>query len=133
MNFIANLQTAEKVMPAVRPLDHPAVSFLPSSSCRGGNAAMGDVGDVTSPLCREADVVVVVTLISAQMLLDVSRRGPGDDERIQRRPETHLIVDVGSREFYPKRVFDSNPAVLAVSPFAMERQLYSLATHGATS
>ncbi len=64
---------------------------------------MGDVGDVTSPLCREADVVVVVTLISAQMLLDVSRRGPGDDERIQRRPETHLIVDVGSREFYPKR------------------------------
>ena len=32
-----------------------------------------------------------------------------------------------------KQVFDSSPAILAVSPFAMERQLYSLATHGATS
>src|SRR5208282_2621095 len=31
------------------------------------------------------------------------------------------------------QVFDSNPAVLAVSPFAIERQLYSPATHGATS
>ena len=34
---------------------------------------------------------------------------------------------------YFKQVFDSSPAILAVSPFAMERQLYSLATHGATS
>jgi hypothetical protein len=32
-----------------------------------------------------------------------------------------------------KQVFDSSPAILAVSPFAMERQLYSLASHGATS
>ena len=32
-----------------------------------------------------------------------------------------------------KQVFDSSPAILAVSPFAMERQLYSLAAHGATS
>jgi len=32
-----------------------------------------------------------------------------------------------------KQVFDSSPAILAVSAFAMERQLYSLATHGATS
>ena len=31
------------------------------------------------------------------------------------------------------QVFYSSPAVLAVSPFAMERQLYVLATHGATS
>jgi hypothetical protein len=30
-------------------------------------------------------------------------------------------------------VFYSSPAVFAVSPFAMERQLYSLPTHGATS
>ena len=36
-------------------------------------------------------------------------------------------------EDLPKQVFDSSPAILAVSPFAMERQLYSLATHGATS
>ena len=32
-----------------------------------------------------------------------------------------------------KQVFNSSPAILAVSPFAMERQLYSLATHGAMS
>jgi hypothetical protein len=32
-----------------------------------------------------------------------------------------------------KLVFYSSPAVFAVSPFAMERQLYSLPTHGATS
>jgi hypothetical protein len=64
---------------------------------------MGDMGDVTSPLRRESDVVIVITLIGAQMLLNVFRRGPGDDERIQRRPETHLIMDVGSREFYPER------------------------------
>ncbi len=61
---------------------------------------MGDVGDVTSPLCRESDVVIVITLIGAQMLLDVSRRGPGDDERVKRRAETLLVMDVGSRERY---------------------------------
>jgi hypothetical protein len=33
---------------------------------------------------------------------------------------------------FPMRVFDITPAVLAVSPFAMERQLYVLASHGAT-
>ena len=90
-------------MPTVRPLDHPAVSFLPSLPCGGGHAAIGDVGDVTSPLCRESDVVKVITLIGAQMLLDVPRRRPGDDQRVQRRSETLLIMDVGSRECYPKR------------------------------
>ena len=64
---------------------------------------MGNMGDVTSPLRRESDVVIVIRLIGAQMLLDVSRRGPGDDERVQGRPETHLIMDVGSRQSYPKR------------------------------
>ena len=103
MNFIANLQAAEKVMPTVRPLDHPAVSFLPSPPRGGGDAAIGNVGDVTSPLCRELDVRKVITLIAAQMLLDVRRRGPGDDERVQRRPKTLLIMDVGSRKSYPKR------------------------------
>ena len=44
----------------------------------------------------------------------------------------------GDRPLPPDRdalwqVFYSSPAVLAVSPFAMERQLYVLATHGATS
>ena len=90
-------------MPTVRPLDHPAVSFLPSPPRGGGDAAIGNVGDVTSPLCRESDVLKVITLIAAQMLLDVRRRGPGDDERVQRRPKTLLIMDVGSRECYPKR------------------------------
>ena len=90
-------------MPAVRPLDHPTVSFLPSSSCGWGNAAMRDVDDIASPLCREADVIVVITLVCAQMLLDISRRGSGDDERIQRLPKLLLIMDVGSRECYAKR------------------------------
>ena len=90
-------------MPTVRPLDHPAVSFLPSPPRGGGDAAIGNVGDVTSPLCRESDVVKVITLIAAQMLLDDLRRRPLDDERIQRRPETLLIMDVGSREAYAKR------------------------------
>jgi hypothetical protein len=103
MNFIANLQAAKKVMPTVRPLDHPAVSFLASLPCRGGHAAMGDVGDVTSLPSRESDVVKVITLIAAQMLLDLPRRWPGDDDRVQCRPETLLIMDVGSRESYPKR------------------------------
>jgi hypothetical protein len=44
------------------------------------------------------------------------------------------IPDVAAEQLIdPKQVFDSSPAILAVSPFAMERQLYSLATHGATS
>jgi hypothetical protein len=64
---------------------------------------MGDVGDVTSLPSRESDVVKVITLIAAQMLLDLPRRWPGDDDRVQCRPETLLIMDVGSRESYPKR------------------------------
>jgi hypothetical protein len=94
-------------MPSVGPLDHPAVSLLPSPPCSGGNAAMRDMGDVASPLCRESDVVKVIALIGAQMLLDVSTRRPGHNERVQRRPETLLIMDVGSRESYAKR--DSLP------------------------
>jgi|SRR5208337_3276422 len=43
----------------------------------------------------------------------------------------HLINYFPENEL--KQVFDSSPAILAVSPFAMERQLYSLAAHGATS
>src|SRR5208282_898982 len=109
MNFIANLQTAEKVMPTVRPLDYSAVSFLPSPPCRGGNAAMGDMGDVTSLTCRESDVVKVITLIGAQMLLDGPRRGPGDDERIQRRPEmschTGTKKDISAHPFFLAGLF----------------------------
>ncbi len=103
MNFIANLQAAEKVMPSVRPLDHPAVSFLPSLPRGRRNTSIGKVGNVTSPLCRESDIVKVITLITAQMLVDLARRRPVDDERVQRRPKTLLIMDVGSRESYPKR------------------------------
>ena len=50
-----------------------------------------------------------------------------------------MLLDLQSQKIYAypykefKLVFDSSPAILAVSPFAMERQLYSLATHGATS
>ena len=45
------------------------------------------------------------------------------------------IVEQSGGKLRPvlRLVFDSSPAILAVSPFAMERQLYSLATHGATS
>jgi len=90
-------------MPTVRPLDHPAVSFLPAPPWRGRHAAMRDVGDVTSPLRRQSDVVIVITLIGAQILLDGSRRGPGDDQRVQRSPELGFIMIVGPRESYPKR------------------------------
>jgi len=41
--------------------------------------------------------------------------------------------NLGEGRYAPKQVFDSSPAVLAVSPFAMERQLYMPAIHGATS
>ncbi len=101
-------------MPSVGPLDHPAVSLLSSPPRSGGNAAMGDMGDVASPLCRESNVVKVIALIGAQMLLNVPRRRPSDDERVQRRPETFLIVDVGSREYYPKR---DSPAIDAEVAF----------------
>jgi hypothetical protein len=57
---------------------------------------MRDMGNVASPLCRESDVVKVISLIGAKMLLDVPRRRPGDDGRAQRRPESFLIMDVGS-------------------------------------
>jgi hypothetical protein len=90
-------------MPTVCPLDHPAVSFPPRFLRRGTHATMGDVRNVTSPLRREADVVIILTLICAEMLLNVPRRGSGDDRRIQRRSEMDLIMVVGSRERYPNR------------------------------
>ena len=104
MNFIANLQAAEKVMPTVRPLDHPAVSFLPSPPRGWCNAAIGNVGNVTSPLCRESDVVKVVTLIAAQMLFDLPRRRPVDDERVQRRPETFLSWTLAPESLTPSGI-----------------------------
>ena len=90
-------------MPTVRALDHPAVSFLPKFLGKLGHSKIGDVRDVTSPLRREPNIVVVITFIGAQMLCDDARRGPRDDHRIQRRSELGLIVVVGSREDYPKR------------------------------
>ena len=90
-------------MPAVRPLNHPAVSFLPSLPWRGDHAAMGDVGYVTSPLCRESNVVKVIALIGTQVLLNCPWRRPGDDQRIQCRSKMDLVMDVGSRERYSQR------------------------------
>ena len=90
-------------MPAVRPLDHPAVRFLSGLLRKGGHATMWDVCDVTSPLCRESDVVKVITLIGTQVLFNDPRRRPADDHRIQRRSELDLIVDIGPREYYSKR------------------------------
>ena len=100
INFMADLQAVEKVMPAVRPLDHPAVSFLPPLPCGGGHAAMADVGDVTSPLRRESDVVIVITLIGAQVLFNRQWRRPGDGQRIQCRSKMDLVMVVGSRQCY---------------------------------
>ena len=90
-------------MPAVRPLNHPAVSFMPSLPRRGHHSAMGDVGYVTSPLCRESDVVKVIALIGTQVLLNCPWRRPGDDQRIQCRSKMDLVMDVGSRERYSQR------------------------------
>jgi len=53
----------------------------------------------------------------------------------KRKESKHKRPSVSYQAFVKmlRQVFDSSPAILAVSPFAMERQLYSLATHGATS
>jgi hypothetical protein len=61
---------------------------------------MGDVGNVASPLCGKADVVIVITLVGAEMLLDGSKQGPGNDQRIQRSSGMNLIMVVGRRECY---------------------------------
>ena len=90
-------------MPAVRPLDHPAVRFLSGLLRNRGHATIWDVRDVNSPLRTETNVVKVVTLIGAQVLLNDPRRRSADDHRIQRRSELDLIVDVGPREYYSKR------------------------------
>src|SRR6516165_983333 len=90
-------------MPAVRPLDHPAVRSLSGLLRKRGHATIWDVCDVNSPLRTETNVVKVVTLIGAQVLLNDPRRRPADDHRIQRRSELDLIVDVGPREYYSKR------------------------------
>jgi hypothetical protein len=85
-------------MPAVCPLDHPAVGSLPSLPWRGSHAAMRDVGDVTSSLRRESDVGRVVSLISAQVLLNRSWRRSGGDQRVECRSNMDLVMVVGSRE-----------------------------------
>jgi len=90
-------------MPTVCPLDYPSVGCLPSLPGKRGHATTWDVRDVTSPLRREANVVIVITLIGAQVLLNGTRRGAGDDHRIQRSSEMDLIMVVGSREDYAKR------------------------------
>ena len=61
---------------------------------------MGDVGDVTSSLRRESDVVIVVTLIGAQVLPNGSWRRSGDDQRVQSQSKMDLVMVVGSRECY---------------------------------
>jgi len=48
---------------------------------------------------RESNVVIVITLIAAQMLLKFLWRGPGDDHRIQSRSKPSLVVGIGPREF----------------------------------
>ena len=90
-------------MPTVCPLDYPAVGFLSRLFRKRGHATMWDVRDVTSPLGREANVVIVITLIGAQVLLNGPRRRAGDNYRIQRRSEVDLIMVVGPRDCHPKR------------------------------
>jgi hypothetical protein len=64
---------------------------------------MGNVSDVTSALRRESDVVIVITLVGAQVLLDRPWRRPGDSQGVQCRSKMDLVMVVGSRECYSQR------------------------------
>src|SRR5271166_2636627 len=109
------------------------------------------VGDRYTIKCRGNDTSGAYALLEA-----VVPPGAGPPPHIHSREDEAFFVLEGELQFYVegrsfmatsgawvtlargsvhffKQVFDSSPAILAVSPFAMERQLYSLATHGATS
>ncbi len=58
---------------------------------------------------------------------------PGIDRRVRRLPFVDGDAFSSTAFRQVKQVFYISPAVLAVSPFTMERQLYWLASHGATS
>ncbi len=101
MNFIADLQPAKQIVPAIRPFDNPAprletrvlFSFLFLLPSRF------DVGDVPATFRRSAQLGVVIPFVTAKMLagLGLGRR-TSKDHSIQGRAELLHVVPIRARE-----------------------------------
>ena len=100
MNFVTNLQSAEQVVPAIAALHDPTASLesrilLPLALLL---ATRLDVGDVPASRGRVTQLRVVISLVVAQMLLNLLRRRPRDHQGVQGGAEHLHIVAVGARK-----------------------------------
>ena len=101
MDFIANPQPTEQIVPAVGSLDDPtprleariALAFLLFLASRF------HVRDVPAPLGGTPQLRVVVALVAAKMLARfLIGRGAWDYQCVQRRAELLHVVPVGARQ-----------------------------------
>lgn len=101
MNFIAYLQSAKQIVPAIASLDHPA----PRSELRVllpfffFVTARLDMGDISAPHRRASQFRVIISLVAAKMLAGTFlRRWPSNDQCLQRGIEQLHIVPVSAGE-----------------------------------
>ena len=101
MNLIADFQSAEQVMPTIRPFDDPTSSLEARilSTLLFFLAARFDMRDIAATPGRPAQFRVVVAFVAAKMLagLLVGRRTP-DHDRVQRGAEPLHVMRVSARE-----------------------------------
>lgn len=89
----ADSQRAEVVVPAVRTLDHPATrptALALASILATASKVRLDAARANSSLC----VVLVVTLVEAEVLRATGPAGRGDNHRIERLANHPLVVNV---------------------------------------
>jgi hypothetical protein len=99
MNLVANLDPTEQIVPAVGSLHDPAVGSPGGMlAYRGFLAPVRDVWNVSTSGHHAAGVGVVISLVQAQVLLDGSRRRPGNHPAIQHARQLGLVMIVGSRQ-----------------------------------
>ena len=99
MNFVANLEPTEQVVPTVGTLHNPPVGS-PAGMLAGRwlLAAVRDVRDVAAPSDHAADVEVVIALVQAEVLLDLPGRRPGNHAAVEHLSQLGLVMIIGSRQ-----------------------------------
>ena len=90
-------QCAKVVMPAVRPLDDPAPRFASHASLQGRLTTAPDMGDDPAQASSHLAIRVVISLVETQIARTTRPSRCAKRDRIQRRSDQPLVVDIRSR------------------------------------
>lgn len=106
MDFVANLQSAEQIVPAIGPFNDPSPGLIARIlfSFLFFFATRFDMRDVSATVRRPTQRWIVVALVATQMLARLLLgRSTGDHNSVERGAELLHVMGVGARQGHRQR------------------------------